>query len=101
MAAVPTLLVEMAKLIYSVPENQPWYTLDGGVLLTQKASGWVLKTSRGEVVQIGRMVFSQMSAKLSHRDKNDDSDCYNTIMQYVLGGHTERPYSHTTILAYV
>ena len=102
-AAVPTILVEMVKLIYSVPENQPWYTLDGGVRISQKADDWILKTSRGEVVRIGVMVFKQMDAKLSHKDKNSNNDCFMTLMQFMVGCQPDYPcyYTHATFLVYV
>ena len=91
----------MVKLIYGVPENQPWYTLDDGVLVSQTDNGWELKTIRGEVMQIGQIIYQQMRAKLSPEDRLHN-DAYMTIATYIRNG--QRTYgriTRSTSLVYV
>ena len=98
-AAAPVVVAEMVKLIYSVPENQPWYSLDDGVLVTQTKRGWEMKTSRGEVVQVGQLIYQQLFTKLSCGDQYSEE--YRTIMEYVRRGHVNTRNTHTTILVHV
>ena len=97
-AAVPVIVAELAKLIYSVPENQPWYTLDDGILLSQTDIGWEFKTSRGEVVQISQMIYRLMHANLTPQGRTDYADIMTNIRN---GRRSHGCFTHSTTLVYV
>ena len=60
-----TVLLDMAKLIHSIPENQTWYTLKRGSVMICSNHGWVPRPHGHVVKHIMQIIVQQMFIKLS------------------------------------
>ena len=67
--ATTMVVTNIVRLIYSVPINQPLYTLSSGVLISQTSDGWDLKTDKGEVVVISWLICKLMYNRMTDAEK--------------------------------
>ena len=87
MSAAQIAVYKTMGLLYGVPENQTWYMLEGGRLLTRSEHGWAFTSSTLAVEQLGQTIVRLLTANLPAGDK------YARVLSYIQNNRP--PHGHS------